>query len=97
MTAGGLSSRWQQLPPNSVVTLRYEVDGKAYDQVGYLKGRTDFIQVHSKVPVRIDPHAPPVDGVHPALVQLGKVLAKYLVQYPEQWLVLDSAFVEDAV
>jgi len=54
MTAGGLSSRWQQLPPNSIVTLRYEVDGKTYDQVGYLKGRTEFIQVHSKVPVRID-------------------------------------------
>jgi hypothetical protein len=58
MTAGGLSSRWQQLPPNSIVTLRYDVDGKTYDQVGYLKGRTDFIQVHSKVPVRIDPANP---------------------------------------
>ena len=58
MTAGGLSSRWQQLPPNSIVTLRYEVDGKTYDQVGYLKGRTEFIQVHSKVPVRIDPSNP---------------------------------------
>ena len=58
MTASGLSSRWQQLPPNVVVTIKYEVDGKVYDQMGYLKGRTEFIQVRSKVPIRIDPADP---------------------------------------
>ena len=58
MTAAGLSSRWQQLPPDSVVTLRYEVDGKVYDKLGFLKGRTEFIRVHSKVPIRVDPADP---------------------------------------
>ena len=54
LTAAGLSSRWQQLPPDSVVKIRYEVDGREYEKNGYLKGRKEFIQVRSKVPVRVD-------------------------------------------
>jgi hypothetical protein len=58
--AGGLSSRWQRLPPDTVVTLQYEVDGKTYTQDGYLKGRKDYIQVRGKVPIRVDPSDPNV-------------------------------------
>lgn len=57
-SAAGLSSPWQQLPPDSLVTLRYDVDGKRYNQTGYLKGRTEYIRVRSRVPVRIDPSNP---------------------------------------
>jgi hypothetical protein len=53
-SAGGLSSRWQQMPPDSLVTLEYAVDGTKYQQSGYLKGRKDFIQVRGTVPIRID-------------------------------------------
>ena len=56
--AGGLSSRWQRLPPDTVVSLQYEVDGKQYAQDGYLKGRKDYIQVRGKVPIRVDPTDP---------------------------------------
>ena len=50
MSAAGLSSRWQQLPPDSVVTIQYQVDGKLYDKSGYLMGRKDYIRVRSTVP-----------------------------------------------
>ena len=57
--AGGLSSRLgHRLPPNTVVTIQYEVDGKTYQQDGYLSGRKDYIQVHGKVPIRVDPADP---------------------------------------
>ena len=38
----------------------------------------------------------PVDGIHPALRQMAAVLEKYVRAYPDQWFVLQEAFVEDA-
>jgi len=55
ITASGLSSPWQVLPPDVIVTIQYEVDGKVYDKTGYLGGRKDFIRVRSTVPIRVDP------------------------------------------
>ncbi len=43
----------------------------------------------------VDPQAEPVNGVHPALLKIAKVIEKYVVAHPDQWLVLDRAFVED--
>jgi hypothetical protein len=82
LTAGGLSSRWQQLPPDSIVTLRYEVDGKTYDQTGYLKGRTEFILVHSKVPVRVDPADPNLWTARTVPASLAQELTGALVVLP---------------
>jgi KDO2-lipid IV(A) lauroyltransferase len=45
--------------------------------------------------IRVDPDAKPIDGVHPQLLGWGKVLEKFIAKYPEQWLFLDPAFVED--
>ena len=36
------------------------------------------------------------DDIEPVLNQIGRVLEKYLTKYPDQWLVLDRAFIEDA-
>jgi hypothetical protein len=58
MRAGGLSSRWQLLPPDTVVTIQYELDGKQYTQDGYLKGRKDYFKIRTMVPVRVDPSDP---------------------------------------
>ena len=52
-------------------------------------------RVLAETPIRVDPDAVLVDGVHPAMLQLGKVIEKYVTLYPEQWLVLDPAFMED--
>lgn|GEM_PF-459580 len=37
----------------------------------------------------------PRSGAHPALLQLTALIAKYVKQYPEQWLLLNPAFAED--
>jgi lauroyl/myristoyl acyltransferase len=73
-----------------------EISGSPIVPVFTLRTKSGRCRVIAEAPVRIDPNAPAVDGIHPALVQLGKVLEKYLARYPEQWLVLDPAFVEDA-
>ena len=82
MTAAGLSSRWQQLPPDSVVTLRYEVDGKVYDKLGFLKGRTEFIRVRSKVPIRVDPADPDLWTARAAPASLVQELTGAIVVLP---------------
>jgi hypothetical protein len=61
ITSGaGLVQRWQRVPPNSLVTLRYQVDGKTYDVTGYLQGRTEYILLRSTIPVHVDPANPSV-------------------------------------
>lgn len=50
----------------------------------------------AETPIRVDADAASIEGVHPMLWQIGKIMEKYLAAYPEQWLVLDAAFVEDA-
>ena len=54
-------------------------------------------RVFASDPIRIDPNAALIDGVHPALLQIGKAIEKFIAADPEQWLVLDPAFVEDAI
>ncbi len=54
-------------------------------------------KLFAEKPVYVDPHAELIHGIHPALLEVGKVIEKYIAAYPEQWLVLDRAFVEDAV
>ena len=45
-------------PPNSVATLRYEVDGKEYEVHGLLEGRKEFYVTHTYIPIRVDPADP---------------------------------------
>ena len=45
-------------PPSSHVTLRYTVDGKDYEVVGYLEGRKEFYVTHTYVPIRVAPDDP---------------------------------------
>jgi len=47
--------------------------------------------------IEVDPQAEPIGGVHPALLQVAAAIEKYIVAYPDQWLLLDPAFVEDAI
>ena len=46
--------------------------------------------------IRVTAGAAPVDGVHPALAELGKVFGKYIAAYPDQWLMLRPAFENDS-
>jgi lauroyl/myristoyl acyltransferase len=46
-------------------------------------------------PIHVDADAPAVDGVDPALLAIARVMESFISRYPQQWLVLDRAFVED--
>lgn len=52
-------------------------------------------KVFVEPPIHVDPNAAEIDGVHPALLQIGKAIEKYVVRHPDQWLVLHRAFEED--
>jgi KDO2-lipid IV(A) lauroyltransferase len=46
--------------------------------------------------INADPDAPLVEGAEPALRSIGRSIEKFIGRFPEQWLVLNRAFVEDA-
>lgn len=54
------------------------------------------IQVHVEEPIWVDPAEESEAGGHPALLKFAAVLERYVRNYPEQWLLLQPAFVEDS-
>jgi len=72
-----------------------QISGSPIVPVFTVRTATGRCRVMAEAPIRVDSDAALIDGVHPALLQLGKVIEKYIAAYPEQWLVLDPAFVED--
>jgi KDO2-lipid IV(A) lauroyltransferase len=54
------------------------------------------VRIQIEEPIWVDPAAAHVDGVHPALLQFAAILERYVKAYPEQWLLLQPAFVEDS-
>jgi KDO2-lipid IV(A) lauroyltransferase len=73
-----------------------EITGSPIVAVATIRTPGGQCRVIAEDPIWVDRDAPAVGGVHPALLAIGKVFEKYLKRYPEQWLVLDKAFVEDA-
>jgi KDO2-lipid IV(A) lauroyltransferase len=53
-------------------------------------------EVHLLEPIVVDPDAPLVGGLEPALVAIGAAIDRFLARYPQQWLVLEPAFAEDS-
>ncbi len=47
--------------------------------------------------IHVNPDAEPINGIHPAMLAIAKSIEKYIVANPDQWLILDRAFVEDQV
>jgi len=74
-----------------------QISGAKIVPVFALRSPTGCCRVFAEAPIRVDPAAELVGGVHPALLEWGKVIEKFVAAYPEQWLVLDPAFVEDTV
>lgn len=54
------------------------------------------VRIQIEEPIWVDPAAAELDGVHPALPQFAAILERYVKAYPEQWLLLQPAFVEDS-
>ena len=55
------------------------------------------IRIYIEEAIYVDPAAEHVDGMHPALLEFAAVLERYVKAYPEQWLLLQPAFVEDSL
>lgn len=72
-----------------------QISGSPIVPVFAVRSPSGRCRVFAEPPIRVDPAADLVDGVHPALIEWGKVIEKYIAAYPGQWLVLDRAFVED--
>jgi lauroyl/myristoyl acyltransferase len=74
-----------------------QISGSPMIPVLTVRTKAGRCRLFAEAPIHVDPSAELIDGVHPALLQLAKVLEKYISAYPDQWLVLDPAFIEDAV
>jgi len=73
-----------------------QISGSPIVPVFAIRTSSDRCRLFAQAPIHVDPEARLVDGVHPALLEIGRVLEKFIAAYPEQWLVLDAAFVEDS-
>jgi hypothetical protein len=69
-------------PANSIVTLDYTVDGRAYVAEGVLRGRTEAIVVGNLVPIRVDPANPSRWTGATTVLQLGPRLVPGLIVLP---------------
>jgi phosphatidylinositol dimannoside acyltransferase len=72
-----------------------QISGSPIVPVFVLRAASGRCRLCVEPPIRVDPNARLIDGVHPQLLEWGKVLEKYIAVNPEQWLVLETAFVED--
>lgn len=72
-----------------------QISGSPIVPVFVVRTASGRCQLFVESPIRVDPNAKLIDGVHPQLLQWARVLEKYIAAYPEQWLVLEAAFVED--
>lgn len=81
--------------PLGPVTLA-QITGSPIIPVFAIRTPTGRCRLIAEAPILVYPDAELIDGIPPALLQIGKTIEKYLVAYPEQWLVLEAAFVEDA-
>jgi KDO2-lipid IV(A) lauroyltransferase len=73
-----------------------QISGTKIVPVFAIRSPTGRCRVFAEDPIYVDAGAELVGGAHPALLRWGKVIEKFIAAYPEQWLVLGPAFVEDA-
>jgi lauroyl/myristoyl acyltransferase len=72
-----------------------QISGSPIVPVFVVKMPSGRSQLFVEPAIHVDPDAKLMNGVHPQLLAWGKVLEKFIAKYPEQWLFLDPAFVED--
>jgi KDO2-lipid IV(A) lauroyltransferase len=72
-----------------------QISGSPIVPVFTIRNPDGRFRLIAESPIRVDADAALIDGVHPALLQLGATIAKHLTAHPDQWLILKAAFVED--
>ena len=73
-----------------------QLTGSPIIPVFLVRGQRGGFCVHLAEPIEVDPNAEPIDGVDPAVRAIGRTIESFVARFPEQWLVLNRAFVEDA-
>ncbi|MBC8106905.1 MAG: lysophospholipid acyltransferase family protein [Anaerolineae bacterium] len=73
-----------------------QLTGSPIIPVFLVRGRSGGFCVHLADAIDVDPAAAPVDGIDPALRALARTIESLVHRFPEQWLVINRAFVEDA-
>jgi lauroyl/myristoyl acyltransferase len=73
-----------------------QLTGSPIIPVFLVRGQRGGFCVHLAEPIEVDPSAPLIDGIDPALRAIAKTIESFIGRYPEQWLILNRAFVEDA-
>ncbi len=73
-----------------------QISGSPIVPVFAVRTSSGQCRVFAEPAIVADVTAEPVDGVHPALRQIGRAIERFIAAYPEQWLVLAAAFEEDA-
>lgn len=53
------------------------------------------IRFHIEEPIEVDPSGGRTNEPDAALIRIGNLIEKYLRQYPDQWLMLEPAWIED--
>jgi lauroyl/myristoyl acyltransferase len=61
-----------------------------------VRGRRGGFHVHLTEPIEVDANAELIDGVDPALLKIGQAIESFVEKCPQQWLVLNRAFVAGA-
>jgi phosphatidylinositol dimannoside acyltransferase len=72
-----------------------QISGSPIVPVFVIRMASGRCQLFVEPAIRVDPDASLINGVHPQLLAWGRVLETFIAKYPEQWLFLDPAFVED--
>jgi len=73
-----------------------QLTGSPIIPVFLVRGKRGGFSVHLADAIDVDPLAQPIDGIDPALRALARTIESFVARFPEQWLVLNHAFVEDA-
>ncbi|CAN5433056.1 N/A [soil metagenome] len=74
-----------------------QLTGSPIIPVFLVRGHCGGFCVHLADAIDVDPAADVVDGIDPALRAIGRTIESFVARFPEQWLVLNRVFVEDAV
>jgi KDO2-lipid IV(A) lauroyltransferase len=72
-----------------------QISGSPIIPVFTIRTASGRCRLIAEAPIRVDAQAELVDGVHPALLELGAIIARHVAAHPRQWLMLTPAFVED--
>ena len=73
-----------------------QLTGSPIIPVFLVRGERGGFHVHLTEPIEVDGESEPIDGVDPALRRIAQAIESFVKKYPQQWLVLNCAFVSGA-